>query len=176
MNMINHRRHDWLNHIQVLNGLYKLENYTEMMRYMDLITTGLQNEHMISQLKHTDLILYIHTYPSRNPTILFEVDITEPIRLDEYCITDQQIELFIQILEHFTQYFLFTEDILPSLHLTLGKLEKRILFTVDIVGRIDEQHFLPKWNQLYTELLTFDTHIQIVEQNETEWLLEIIMG
>lgn len=175
INMINHQRHDWLNHIQVLHGLLKLESYEKMQNYLEKITFQLQLDQYISQLRNTELILYIHTFPARNSVMAFEVEIAEIIHLDEYKITSDHIHLLLELLDHFAQNSVIENDVLPSLLLTMGKLESKVQFTLDFVGRLDEQ-MAPKWNRISKELIELGTTIHSKEKGENEWLLEIIMG
>lgn len=175
MKMINVQRHDWLNHIQVLSGLIKLENYEEVNHYLENIVSLLQNEQLISQLGNTDLILYILSYTSRYPSLVFEVEMAEKINLNDYNISADELSLLMQILELFALHTIYSNDLLPSLLLTMGKLESKVQFTLDFVGRLDEQ-MAPKWNRISKELIELGTTIHSKEKGENEWLLEIIMG
>ncbi len=174
--MINLQRHDLLNHIQVLHGFLKLGSYDEMMHYLEKITTQLQNEHYISQLRSSELFLYIHTYPVRNAVMLFEVEIAETIHLDEYNIVNEQIKLLIELLELVSQGSTISNDVLPSLLLTMGKLGDRVKFTIDYVGYLNQEVLTQEWSRIYHQLLELGTTINEKEQSENEWLLEIIMG
>lgn len=174
--MINHQRHDWLNHIQVLHGLLKLESYDDMRNYLDKITVQLQNDQYISQLRNAELILYIHTYSSRNTAMLFEVEITETIHLDRYSIDHESIRLLIELIELFSQCSSFGSEILPSLLLIMGKLDSKVQFTLDYVGQLNQTLFSHEWDRIRRELLELGTIINVKEQNEKEWLLEICMG
>lgn len=174
--MINHQRHDWLNHIQVLHGLLQLNSYEELKQYLDKITVQLQNDHYISQLQNAELILYIHTYSTRNRVMLFEVEITEKIHLDEYNIAMEQIQLLIELIELLSQRSLIENDILPSLVLTMGKLENKVVFTLDYVGHLNAELFIREWNRIREKLLEIGTSIKDHEKNESEWLIEICMG
>lgn len=174
--MINHHRHDWLNHIQVLHGLLKLESYEAMKQYLDKITVQVQHEQYISQLRNDELILYIHTYSARNSVMLFEVEIAEKIHLDEYNIAIEQFQLLIELIELLSQSSLIKNDVLPSLVLTMGKLENKVVFTLDYVGHLNQELLINKWMQIREQLLELGTSINDQEQTENEWLLEICMG
>lgn len=173
--MIDLRRHDWLNHIQVLNGLLRLESYNEVRNYLDRITTELQNEHYISQLSNPELVIYIHTYSSRYNSPQLDVEVTELIHLDQYQLSTEQIQALLHSIEVIAKHSVIKNDVLPSLQLTVGKLDKRVKFTIDYEGFV-QAPFAELWHEAVQQLRQLDCIVHTQEQNNQEWLIEIIMG
>lgn len=176
LRMLQLQRHDWLNHIQVLDGLLKIESYQQLKHYIDKIAQQLQQEQFVSVLGNSDLILYIYSFTSRYPNVQFECEISEAIPLHTYPINAEQIALFMQLLDAIAEHSEDNQDVLPSLLLCVGKLENKVQFVIDYVGGLNEASFAPIWGEIREQWVQQGIHIVEREKNETEWLIEIVMG
>ncbi len=176
LRMLQLQRHDWLNHIQVLDGLLKIESYQQLQQYINQITLQLQQEQYVSLLGDRDLILYLFTYTSKYPSIQFELEISEAIPLHTYAISSEQLAILMQLLDGVAEHCIHNNDLLPNLLLRVGKLEDKVQFVIDYVGSLNETSFAPLWETIKAQWMDHNTTMNEREKNETEWLIEIIMG
>lgn len=176
LKMVNLRRHDWLNHIQVLLGQHSMQNYEEIRAYLNQLVDQLQNENHIARLGNSNFSLDLLTYPVRYPEIQFEVVIPEVIQLHEYGITDEVIGLIRNFLNCFGEFLSPESAESPSLLLTMGKIKDQVLVTLDFVGHLRWELMEESWNKIKTNLEAQGVKPIEKVKRDNEWVVDLIMG
>ncbi|WP_165842346.1 Spo0B domain-containing protein [Paenibacillus xerothermodurans] len=83
ISLFNHYRHDWMNDIQVLFGYVKLKKYDKLESLMEKIKEKVRRESNVAKLGVPELIVYLLSVQAEVKDLLFEVDMSEEIRLNE---------------------------------------------------------------------------------------------
>lgn len=169
-------RHDWLNHIQVLQGFLKLESYGEVQRYIDTITQKLLLEQAITQLGNDEWVAYILTFETRYPTVQLEIELGEPFSLARYGIHTARILPLIELLDAIAHTSIVTKKWAPSIILRMAVQDDHVHFILDYIGAQDEGEWETRWHQAEAQLCENGETIVWHTKEAHEWLLEIIMG
>lgn len=172
--LMNHQRHDWLNHIQVLLGQLSLKNYDACKNYLYTLVDRLNNEGQVLKLGNPDFILYLLTYSVRYPSIQFEIEIPSPVDLEKRGITREELELVMEWNELYGRYVLMGNEELPSLLLRISSDKERVVFEFDLAGVFLWQECMSQMELLHQQLA--EKRVQYIEQelNENEWVVQLV--
>lgn len=81
--VINHQRHDWLNHIQVLFGYLKLQKYDLCEEYIYRVIKEANRDTLIARLAHPSLVAYLLSFNALHKEVVLDVEIPAPFSLLE---------------------------------------------------------------------------------------------
>lgn len=168
-------RHDYLNHIQVLDGLLKLDQIEGAKHYLHEMSQRMRQEQLLMDLGHPALTLYLFTYRVNYPMIQFEVECTERLRLNDYLESERHIDHLIQLLEMIGRSHHQHAEIIPSLLLRLGKIEDKIIMECDFVGNCKTLFENDWWQSLQSKWTKVGANIEEKVRTDEEWVLEIVM-
>lgn len=79
--VINHQRHDWLNHIQVLLGYLKLQKYDLCEEYMYRVIKEANRDTLVARLAHPSLVAYLLSFNALHKEVVLDVEIPAPFSL-----------------------------------------------------------------------------------------------
>lgn len=88
---LNHHRHDWMNDLQVLFGYTRLQRLDKTIDYMEKIRERMAMESNIAKLGNPSLISFIQSFRTMTNSLLLEVEVIGPIRLDEMSVDGDKI-------------------------------------------------------------------------------------
>lgn len=81
--VINHQRHDWLNHIQVLLGYLQLQKYDLCEEYIYRVIKEANRDTLVARLTHPSLVTYLLSFNALHKEVVLDVEIPEPFSLLE---------------------------------------------------------------------------------------------
>jgi len=98
---LNVKRHDWLNHIQVIKGYLTLKKHDRLQPYLEHIMSAIEQESKICHLGYSPLSRYLLTRQLLNDSIL-HVHIVEGLKIandgqgERLMKTIQEVESFVR--------------------------------------------------------------------------------
>lgn len=169
-------RHDFLNHIQVLDGLMKLNEIEGAKEYLQQMTNELRQQQLISDLGDAALTLYLFTYRVKYPMIQFEMECTERLHLNHFLRSEEHIRFLMQLLEEIGESSQQQDEYVPSLLLRMGKINDRIILECDFAGNSQILFAKDWWSSLKSSWINAGAIIHELVRTDEEWVIEIIMG
>lgn len=131
--VINHQRHDWLNHIQVLLGYLKLQKYDLCEDYMYRVIKEANQDTLVARLAHPSLVSYLLSFNALHKEVVLEVEIPVPFSL----LNRPDLgDCILQIVETYRQHAQMNGE--PNtLLLTLTYDGEHLRGVADYAGRLD---------------------------------------
>lgn len=126
------KRHDWLNHIQVMMGYVSLNNQDRLQSYMKRIVDDAEQESYICQLGYAPLTSYLLTHNLLNTQTVLDIHIVSKLTVKNDKQGKQLLNA-IREIERLVQktYSLSAEDSPLKIGITLAAHESDIMLYVD---------------------------------------------
>lgn len=102
--LMNHKRHDWMNDLQLLYGYVRMNKTEQLPPYVERLKQQAMDESRIAKLGYPELVLYLMQQKLTGGTMPLEVDVQEMIDLTklEMSLTPEQLtELVIKGVQIF---------------------------------------------------------------------------
>lgn len=129
---MNIKRHDWLNHIQVMKGYLSLNKHDRLQSYLNHVLNEVEQESCICHLGYTPLSRYLLTHNMLAKDILLDIHIMHGLKVEN----DRQGERLLNTIkevEHFLHHTCGTLLGEPlKIGITLAPHEKDIMLYVDL--------------------------------------------
>lgn len=133
---ISMKRHDWLNHIQVMMGYVSLNKQDRLQSYMKRIVDDAEQESYICHLGYPPLTSYLITHNTLNQQTVLDIHIVPKLTVKndkqgkQLLNTIREIERLVQ-----KTYDLSAEDSPLKISMTLAQHESDIMLYVDLPDR-----------------------------------------
>lgn len=136
--LINHHRHDWMNDVQVVLGLLRLNKVDKLHDYMDKIKAKALHESNMSRLGIPELIVYLLDLRAEHRAFALEVDIEEEVDLRRLALgSAKTYNLIRSVLERFAACSIPSDEEPNSLSLSFAREDGRLVLDFVYSGQID---------------------------------------
>ncbi|NGQ94296.1 sporulation protein [Brevibacillus sp. SYP-B805] len=171
LQVLNHQRHDWLNHFQVLLGYLKLGRPEQGEEYLKRVTALVCQESMIARINCPPLSVFFLTFNAIHHDLLLEVEVCDQMDLSTLAMDTQEFFRFVTNL-----VFLIKEHQRPGAHnansllISMANEEGLIQIRFDLAGTL-----LASGNEEVEKLLERSGRLAPIvtewSRTEDEWLL-----
>lgn len=136
--LINHHRHDWMNELQVMLGLLRLNKIDKLQDYMDNIKARAMHESNMSRLGNPALIAYLLNLRADQRTYSLEVEIDEEIHLGELKMGAERVYGLIRsITESFAACAVASQGEPNVLNVSFEREDDRLMLDFVYTGQIN---------------------------------------
>jgi stage 0 sporulation protein B (sporulation initiation phosphotransferase) len=170
--VINHQRHDWLNHIQVLLGYLKLEKYDMCEEYIQRITAEANRDTLVSRLEYPPLVAYLLSFNALHDNVRIEVEIPASFSLLKLDEGPEIGEFVVSVVKQYQQHALYNSGESNTLLLTLHYQEGMLRVVADFVGELDVQGITPMLDRLQARVKEHGGTASLMPHTVSESVLE----
>jgi stage 0 sporulation protein B (sporulation initiation phosphotransferase) len=135
--VINHQRHDWLNHIQVLLGYLKLERYEMCEEYIHRVIAEANRDTLVSRLGYPPLVAYLLSFHAFHSNMRIEVEIPTSFSLLMLPDGPKLGDFILSVVKLYQKYALYNDGASNNLLLTLHHHEGMLRVVADFAGELD---------------------------------------
>ncbi|MBN6186503.1 Spo0B domain-containing protein [Aneurinibacillus sp. BA2021] len=172
--VINHQRHDWLNHIQVILGYLKLEKYEMCEEYIRRIIGEANRDTLVSRLEYPPLVAYLLSFHALHNNMRIEVEIPVSFSLVELHDGEKIGDFILAVIELYQQHALYNEGQSNTLLLTLHREEGSLQVAADFAGELDIAGITPVLNQLKDRAEAWGGIVTLLPHTVSESVLECV--
>ncbi|MFT9849880.1 Spo0B domain-containing protein [Aneurinibacillus sp. REN35] len=172
--VINHQRHDWLNHIQVILGYLKLEKYEMCEEYIGKIIGEANRDTLVSRLEYPPLVAYLLSFHALHNNMRIEVEIPVSFSLFELKNGQRIGDLILAIVKLYQQYALYNDGQSNTLLLTLHQEEGSLQVAADFAGELDIAGITPILNEIKARAKEWGSTVTLMPHTVSESVLECV--
>lgn len=156
LSCMNMKRHDWLNHIQVMLGYLSLNKYDRLQAYLQKIMAEAEQESHMCHLGYAPLSHYLLTRPMNKPNVLIDLHIVPDCKVH----SERQGERLLNTIREVER--LLVQTCRPSagetltIGMTLAAHASDIMVYIDIPDQTNVQRELKRgdWTKLCHKVLS----------------------
>lgn len=139
LKVYNQRRHDWLNHFQVLLGYLKLGRPEQGVAYLERVTEMTCQESTISHINCSRLSVFFLTFNALHNDLLLEVEVDNQVDLSLLEINhDDLFRLVTSIVFTAKEHLCKDKYEIKSMLISLAADEQTIQFRFDLAAALHE--------------------------------------
>lgn len=172
--LLNQRRHDLLNSLQIALGYLALGKIEEAKASLLRLAEELKQEHHLSRMGDLSFILYLTFYPVFYPRIDFSVEMIDPITLPDSFVEQDGGKLVRRLLQWIGEHHMEAGTGSISLLFRIEKGEQGLpAFTIDYVGGLSHETNQEAFCSLLEELER-SFRVTEMERSKDEWVMKLI--
>lgn len=172
LTILNHQRHDWLNHIQVLLGYLKLGRPEEGEAYLQRVTELAHQESLLARINCPPLSSFLLTFHALHNDLRLEIEVLNEVDLSK--IRMDRLELFqfvrqlIMLVKHSFPNPLETNSLLVTLESQPEAIQIQFDLSTGLPASVQ-----PEMEKLLESGLAQGVTFETKNHTKEEWILEI---
>lgn len=133
LHVLNHIRHDWLNHLQVLFTFFRLGRTDEGISYIKRVTEEMKLESAVARLNSPLLSVFLLTFPAFHSDLRLDLEIEEGTDLSRVNVPQTILyEWFSQLVFTVQKGYEKGEEVRESLGISFAPDEQGVLVSFDL--------------------------------------------
>ncbi|CEH28254.1 Spo0B domain-containing protein [Aneurinibacillus migulanus] len=172
--VMNHQRHDWLNHIQVLLGYLKLEKYEMCEEYIRKITADANRDTLVSRLEYPPLVAYLLSFNALHNNVRIEVEIPAPFSLLTLEEGPRIGDFILSVVKLYQQHALYNNGESNTLLLTLHCEDGALRVVADFAGELDAEKSTLALDKMRTQAQEWGADALLTPHTASESVLECL--
>ncbi len=175
LTILNHQRHDWLNHFQVLLGYLRLGRPQEGEAYLQRVTEQTHQESLIARLKCPPLSVFLLTFPALHNDFRLEVEVYNEVDLSLVQMDSMALFEIIQELIFILKKHLPCNSMeMNSLLISLESRKDAVQIQFDLTSRLPASAE-PELEKLLEKGIAQGAAFVANNRLEEEWILEMAL-
>ncbi|MED0732070.1 Spo0B domain-containing protein [Aneurinibacillus aneurinilyticus] len=172
--VMNHQRHDWLNHIQVLLGYLKLERYEMCEEYIRKITADANRDTLVFRLEYPPLVAYLLSFNALHNNVRIEVEIPAPFSLMMLEEGPRLGDFILSVVKLYQQHALYNDGQSNTLLLTLHCEEGALQVVADFAGELDVGKSTSALDKMQIQAQAWGANVLLAPHTASESVLECL--
>ncbi len=172
--VINHQRHDWLNHIQVLLSYLKLGKYDMCEEYIHRIIAGANRDTLVSRLEYPPVVAYLLSFNALHSNMRIEVEIPASFSLLKLKEGNWLGDFIVSLVKLYQQYALYNGGESNTFLLTLHYQESALRIVADFAGELDVKGIEAGLNELCARMRACGGEALLMPHTASESVLECV--
>ena len=173
LQVLNHQRHDWLNHFQVLLGYLRLGKPEQGEKYLQRITNLVCQESMIARINCPPLAVLFLTFNALHKDLLLEVEVANQTDLSTLVMGSGKFaSLVTELISIIKEHQQVSEYEANSLLVSLASTDHAVEVRFDLTGTLFESG-----NEEVEKLLERGENTQMIveewSKTDQEWVLAL---